>query len=85
MLEVFRKITDYDTIFFVPNPDSENDGEVKVEIANYKDGGEKIGGSTMGDLYEIIIFRMDEEYNVIDLDKFEGILIEPREYVSRMI
>lgn len=85
MLEVFRKITDYDTIFFVPNPDSEDDNEVKVEIANYKEHGEKIGGSSMGDLYEIILFRMDEEYNMTDLDKFEGILIEPREYVSRMI
>ena len=85
MLEVFRKITDYDTISFVPNINSENGDEVKVEISNYKDSGEKIGGSPMGDLYEIILFRMDEEYNLTDLDKFEGILIEPREYVSRMI
>lgn len=85
MLEVFRKITDYDTIFFVPNPDSEDDSEVKVEVANYKEKGENVGGSDLGHLYEIILFRMDEEYNLIDLDKFEGILIEPREYVSRMI
>jgi hypothetical protein len=85
MLEVFRQIKKYDTIFFVPNDESDDDNEVKVEIAQYKEQGEKIGGNELGDMYEIILFRMDEEYNIIDLDKFEGILIEPREYVSRMI
>ena len=85
MLSVFQKIKDFDTIFFVPNPESDNDNEVQIEVANYKEVGEKIGGSELGDLYDIIVFRLDEECNVTDLDKFEGILIEPREYVSRMI
>jgi hypothetical protein len=85
MLDVFRKIKEFDTIIFVPNDESEDDNQVKIEIARYKDEGEKLDGSPMGDMYEIILFRMDEEYNVIDLDKFEGILIEPREYVTRMI
>ena len=85
MLEIFRQIKNYDTIFFVPNDESDDDNQVKLEIAHYKEQGEKVGGSEMGDLYDIIVFRMDEEYNLIDLDKFEGILIEPREYVSRMI
>ena len=85
MLEVFRKINNYDTIFFVPNEESDDENEVKVEIAQYKEHGEKIGGNDLGDMYDIILFRMDEEYNVTDLDKFEGILLDPREYVSRMI
>jgi hypothetical protein len=85
MLDVFRQIKNYDTIFFVPNDESDDDNEIKVEVAQYKEQGEKVGGSEMGDLYDIIVFRMDDEYNVTDLDKFEGILIEPREYVSRMI
>ena len=85
MLSVFQKIKDFDTIFFVPNPESDNDNEVQIEVANYKEVGEKVGGSEMGDLYDIIVFRLDEESNVTDLDKFEGILVEPREYVSRMI
>ena len=39
----------------------------------------------MGDLYDIILFRLDEEYDITDLDRFEGILVDPREYVSRMV
>ena len=85
MLNVFQQIKNYDTIFFVPNPDSKDDSEVQIEVAQYKDPGEKVGGSEMGDLFEIIVFRLDDDYKVTDLDKFEGILVEPREYVSRMI
>ena len=85
MLSVFQKLKSFDTIFFVPNPESEDNNEVQIEVAQYKEAGEKIGGSEMGDLYDIIVFRLDEECNVTDLDKFEGILVEPREYVSRMI
>ena len=85
MLSIFQKLKNFDTIFFVPNPESDDDNEVQIEVAQYKESGEKIGGSEMGDLYDIIVFRLSEEYKVTDLDKFEGILIEPREYVSRMI
>jgi hypothetical protein len=85
MLSVFRDIKNFDTIFFVPNLEKDDDNEVQIEVAQYKEAGEKVDGSEMGDMYEIILFRMDEEYNLIDLDKFEGILVEPREYVSRMI
>jgi len=83
MLEALREVVDYDTIFFVPHP--EEDGLVKLEVAKYKDAGEKINGSQEGDAFDIIIFRLDEEEEITDLDRFEGILIEPREYISRMI
>lgn len=83
MLESLREVVDYDTIFFVPHDEDEN--LVKIEVAKYKDGGEKINGSEMGDSFDIIIFRMDEEDEIKDLDRFDGILIEPREYISRMI
>jgi len=85
MLDVFKKINEFDTIFFVPNDESDDDNQVKIEIAQYREKSDKVDGSPMGDMYEIILFRMDEEYNMTDLDKFEGILVEPREYVSRMI
>ena len=83
MLDVLRDIMEYDTIFFVPHP--EDDDQVKIEIAQYKKPGEKVGGSTMGDLYDIILFRLDEEYDMHDLDRFDAILVDPREYVSRMV
>lgn len=83
MLQVFRDIKDYDTIFFMPHPEDEN--QVKVDVAQYKTVGEKLDGSEMGDMFDIIIFRLNEEEDITDLDRFEGILIEPRAYVSRMI
>lgn len=83
MLEALRNIEDYDTIFFTPHDEEEE--LVKIEVAKYKESGEKVDGSAMGDSYEIIVFRLNETDDIIDLDRFDGILIEPREYVSRMI
>lgn len=83
MLDVLKDVKEYDTIFFVPHP--ENDNQVKLEVAKYKDGGEKLDGSSMGDMFDIILFRLDDGETVTDLDRFEGILVEPRTYVSRMI
>ena len=83
MLDVLREIEEYDTIFFVPHP--EDDDQVRVEVGEYKTKGEKIGGSTIGDNFDIILFKLNEEDAIVDLDRFDGILLEPREYISRMI
>ena len=84
MLDVLKPIEEFDTIFFVPHPDGDDD-QVKIDIAQYKNKGEKIGGSEMGDLFEIIVFRLNEEYDITDLDRFDAILVEPKTYISRMI
>lgn len=83
MLDVLKEIKEYDTIFFVPHP--QDDNQVKLEVAMYKDKGEKLGGSSMGDSFEIILFRLNEEYDITDLDRFDAILVDAREYVSRMV
>lgn len=83
MLDVLREIEDYDTIFFVPHP--EDDNQVKLEVAKYKDMGEKLDVGLAGDSFEIILFRLNGEDELTDLDKFQGVLSEPREYISRMI
>jgi hypothetical protein len=83
MLDSIRKFTDFDMIFFTPHEEDEESTEVRA--ATYKESGEKVGGSQMGDNYHILLFRMDEEDVIVDLERFEGILIDPREYVSRMV
>lgn len=83
MLSVLKEIKNFDTIFFVPH--DEDDEQVKLEVARYKNFGQKVGGSELGDMFDIILFRLNENYNIIDLDRFDGILIEPRTYISRMI
>ena len=50
MLDVLRGIKEYDTIFFVPHP--EDDEQVKIEVAQYKTTSEKVPGSEMGDRSE---------------------------------
>ena len=85
MLEDLKNITDYDIIFFTPGEDDGEDDTVAIRTAQYKQPGEKLEGSSSGDAFEIVLFRLSEEELVIDLDRFTGILIEPREYVSRMI
>ena len=51
----------------------------------YKDGGTKIGGSELGDNFDIILFKEDLDGKLIEPEKFEAILLEPLEYISNMI
>ena len=79
-----REMNEYDAVLFLPDPEGE-DNQLKVHISKYKNPGEKVGGSSMGDLFDIIIFRINEDYDLIDLERFDGILVDAREYISRMI
>ena len=83
MIPSLKVIEDYDMIFFTPGEDEENSHEVRSAL--YKNPGEKLDIGQMGDTYDIILFRMDQEENVKDLERFSGVLIDPREYVSRLI
>ena len=83
MLEALKAMENYDIIFFTPH--EENEDEVSVQSATYKTPGEKIGGTEMGDFYDIVLFRMDEEDELIDLERFQAILVDPRVYVGRMV
>lgn len=84
MLDIFREIHDYDAVLFVPDPEG-NENQLKVQVTKFKEFGEKIGGSPMGDLFDIIIFRLTDDFDITHLERFEGILVDSREYISRMI
>lgn len=83
MLPELRELVNYDAIIFIPH--EEDDKLTKVNIANYKKNGEKVGATELGDFYDIILFRMNENDDIVDLEKFEAILVDPRVYVSRMV
>lgn len=84
MLESLReaKNENFDAFFFMPGPEEDL---VKVEGAIYKDPGESIEGSSMGSMYHIMLFKQDEDGAPIEPDLFEAILVEPLEYISRLI
>lgn len=83
MLKQLQDIKEYDTIMFVPHP--EDDTLTNINVATYKKQGDKVGATEVGDFYDIILFRMNEDDGIVDLEKFEAILIDPKVYVTRMV
>lgn len=69
---------DFDGLNFYRN----QDGNLEINGFGYKNPGEKLEGSEMGDLYDIIIFS--EEPPKMP-ERFKAILISPLDYVSRMM
>ena len=72
----------YDCLMFIPGekPDS-----LHIEGSKYRESGEKLDGSAMGDCYHILLYKDNEIKGVHNLDLFEGILMDPLEYASRLI
>jgi hypothetical protein len=85
MLEILKdfKKNDFDMLMFTPNLKKED--TIDVETVQYIDRGEKIDYSTMGDAYHIVLFREDEDGDVVDFDHFEAILTDCLEYASGLI
>jgi len=79
-LKQFEK-ENYDTLMFLPG---ENVDDIHIETNEFKEKGKKLGGSNMGDCYDIIIFK-DNKGDVDKLERFDAILIEPLEYISMLI
>lgn len=72
------KTEEYDGINFYIN----EDGNVEVDVFTYNTPSEKLKGSDMGDLYDIIIFP--EEPPKMP-ERFSAVLSSPTHYVTRMI
>lgn len=72
------KDKDFDGLNFYRN----NEGNLEINGFGYKNPGEKIGGTEMGDFYDIIIFQ--EEPPKMP-ERFQAILTSPLHYISRMI
>lgn len=82
MLKCFEHIKEYDTLSFLPIEGKSN--SLHVEVSELKNVGEPIGGSPMGPEWHIVLFKSEDD-DVSDLDHFEAILTDPREYVSTLI
>ena len=83
MLDYLKSIPDnFDALFFMPV--QEDDGEIYVQANNYKNHGELIGSSEIGPKWHIVLFKYEDK-KIKDLDCFEGIFSDPREYISGLI
>lgn len=72
------KISDPDGINFY----LDKNGDVEIDSFKYVDFGEKITGSPMGDMYDIIILNSSATEMP---ERFFAILSEPVVYIERMI
>lgn len=78
------KDTPFDCLTFFPDFESDDEDALRIEGQRYRDPGEKLGGSEMGDEYHIVLFK-EGETSFVDLDHFQAILSDPLEYVSQLI
>ena len=69
---------EYDGINFYRN----DDDEIEIVSFQFKEQGTKIGGNSIGDLYDIIIFPEDPPKMP---EKFQAILSSPLDYIENMI
>jgi hypothetical protein len=75
------KTCKYDVLFFLPGT---KDQTIYLEQQTYKKPGKKLDGSTLGDAYHIVLFKVQES-KLVDLDNFDAILIDPFTYISQLI
>lgn len=85
MLEFLKEYSkeEHDAIFFLPG---DKEDQITIEGATYRDPGEKVGGSVMGDSYHVILFKESPETEELyDVDRFDAIFSDPLEYISGLI
>jgi len=78
---------EYDGIFFTPNPDSDDENELKLSFFDFKDefaNKESIEGTQIGDKYYVAFFQRDEEGDVEFDGSFEAIFADPKVYIQRL-
>jgi len=84
MIEIPKELKNepFDAFFFLPG---EKEDSIHLESAAYKEPGEKVGGSVMGDEYHIILFREAPDGELVDVEQFSAVLIDPATYITRML
>lgn len=76
--------TDPDIIEFLP-PIKGSNQSMAFQMLHYEEKVQKLRGSELGDCYDIILFKLDEEGYAINIDRFEAILIEPVQYLANLL
>jgi hypothetical protein len=72
------KTKTFDGINFYRN----DNGDLEISSFQYKDAGTNLLGSSIGDMYDIILFPEDPPKMP---EKFQAILISPLDYIENML
>lgn len=82
MLEYFKDIEDYDALFFMPHTDV----DIHIQSNKYKNPGTPIDVGSAGPSWHVLLFKCNEETDTVEnLDAFDAVLSDPREYISTLI
>lgn len=84
MQEIFKRIKDNNCHAITILPSVEEGKESIIQGLVYNEQGEKIGGSSMGDMFHITMFR-DSEEGFTDKESFEAILVCPYTYSEKLM
>jgi len=85
MLDFLKEFNEgeHDAIFFLPGDKKD---QIQIEVATYKDPGENVGGSYLGNSYHVILFREDTKTDTLyNVDRFDAVFVDPLEYISGLI
>jgi len=85
MLDFMKEIENVDYISFLPHEENENAVEVLSQNFHEEVKGVPIDGSPLGPAYHVILFKVDEEDEIIHKDYFDAIFTDVREYISELI
>ena len=85
MERTFRLIKEQncDAILFLPSTTA--DDETTIQGLTYKEPGESIGGSELGQLYDILTFRQTGEQSFGQKDHFQAVLVCPYTYSEKLL
>lgn len=83
MLDFLKELKgeEFDAYFFLPG---ETEEKIHIEGAQYRDRGQLLGGSSLGEEYHVILFKENEK-GIYDIDRFDAVFAEPLEYMSGLI
>lgn len=80
-------IKGYDGIFFVPDPNSDNDGGLELSFFHFNDeyaNKESVDNTSLGDMYYVAFFKGDEEGDMTFDGNFEAIFSDPQVYLKSL-
>lgn len=80
-LKNMESINEFDVLFFLPR----DEDTLKIELCDYTNPGQQVGGNEMGKEYHITLFKFNENDGAYDLDTFDAILADPKTYISSLI
>ena len=73
----------HDALFILPG---EKEDQLHIETAVYKNPGESVDKSAMGNSYHVILFKEDNDKDgIYDIDQFEAVFCDHLEYASNLI